>query len=97
MECRGRRGGSSYRGVAEPWPTPVFFRINSKGQKLVNNDCRRGNPTKAVNHRQLRLTQPPLQLRRPEASRAAYDKNKSVRRGRRLRGAEMLFLLLARR
>src|SRR5438067_8926956 len=48
-------------------------------------------------YRQLRLTQPPLQLRRSDASQAAYDKNKSVRRGRRLRGAEMLFLLLARR
>ena len=43
------------------------------------------------------LTQPPLQLRRPDASQAAYDKNKSVRRGRWLRGAEMLFVLLARR
>jgi hypothetical protein len=44
-----------YPAVPEPWPTPIFFRINSKGQKLVKDDCKRLNPTKAVNHSQYAL------------------------------------------
>jgi hypothetical protein len=36
-------------------PTPTFRKIISKGQKLVNEDCSRLNPTKAVNQSQFGL------------------------------------------
>jgi len=46
---------SGFSTAQQDPPTPTFLRIISSGQKLVNEDCTRLNPTNAVNQSQYGL------------------------------------------